>query len=476
MIVTTIRHGRTRRDTLNLLAHLSRQEGQQSRVVSLAVPVADERMALDYMQALRDGSRATVAFHHLSLSPARHLTDEQRDEAVRRVLAAMRAEDHAHVVWEHAQKPRRGRDIDAHYHIVVSHVGPHGKALDDGRSYVRLEAVARALEADFGHEIIPGRRPAAVAAELERQGRPDVAARVRGEAPPQPPASAMSSRQRARAERHCVSLPDVRIAVRQAWKASDGPAALRAALAKQGLGIAQGDKAGVWVVTGPDGMTLGALDRLAGERRRTVAVHMQEENHDHGTAARDAGFEGDIRRGQGRTHGGRSPEPAPVAPGTRPAGRGLAAGRGDGATRNDPAGTACHPDGDRGAGSPPRRADAALAVAALAKAAQDKGTRRELRRLQRLYRPKGRDVLDARRLARVDLDELRRMAEELARGWIAFLNRSGPPPVLPIRAEKPDPHAALRARLRDVAQRPRRSFPIARPDEDEPAPSYRPRM
>lgn len=476
MIVNTVRHGRTHRDARYLFAHLSRRDVQRSRVVHVGAPVADERMALDYMQALRDGSRATVAFHHLSLSPAQRLTDEQRDEAVRRVLAAMRAEDHAHVVWEHAEKPRRGRDVDAHYHIVVSHVGPDGKALRDSRSYVRLEAVARVLEADFGHEIIPGRRPAAVAAELERRGRPDVAARVRGEAPPEPPASAMSSRQRARAERHGMSLPDVRVAVRQAWEASDSPAALQAALAEHGLGVALGEKAGVWIVTGPDGMTLGALDRLAGERRRTVAARMQEERHDHGTAARDAGFESNLRRGQGRTRGGRGPEPAAVAPGIRPARRELAAGRGDGTARDDPAGSASDPRGDRDAGRPPRRADAALAVAALAKAAQDKGTRRELRHLQRLYRPRGRDVIDARRLARIDLDELRRMAEELARGWIAFLNRSGPPPVSPIRPERPDPHAKLRARLRDVAESPRRSFPIARPNEDEPAHAHRPRI
>lgn len=476
MIVTTTRHGRTRRDARYLLAHLSRRDVQRSRVVHVGAPVADERAALDYMQALRDGSRATVSFHHLSLSPGQPLTDEQRDEAVRRVLAAMGAEDHAHVIWEHAQKRRRGRDVDAHYHVVVSHIGPDGKALRDGRSYVRLEAVARALEADFGHEIIPGRRPAAVAAELERQGRPDVAARVRGEAAPEPPASAMSSRQRARAERHGVSLPDMRVAVRQAWEASDSPAALQAALAEHGLGVAQGDKAGVWIVTGPDGMPLGALDRLAGERRRTVATRMQEETHDHGTATRDAGFESDLRRGQGRTRGGRGPEPAAVAPGTRPAGRGLAVGRGDGTPRNDPAGTAGHPHGDREAGRPTRRADGALAVAALAQAARDRTARREARRLQRLYRPKGRDVLNTRRLARVDLDEIRRMAEELARGWIAFLSRSGPPPVLPIRPERPDPHAALRARLHDIAERPRRSFPAASPDKDEPAHVHRPRM
>ncbi|MDX8480785.1 hypothetical protein RFN28_20290 [Mesorhizobium sp. VK24D] len=106
--MTTVRDGRTRRDTRYLLAHLSRQDNQRSRVIEIAAPVVtDEAAALDYMSALRDGSRATVAFHHLSLSPSQPLTHEQRDEAVARVLSALGAEDHARVVWEHAGKGRR---------------------------------------------------------------------------------------------------------------------------------------------------------------------------------------------------------------------------------------------------------------------------------------------------------------------------------------------------------------------------------
>ena len=88
------------------------------------------------MEALRDGSRATVAFHHISFSPAQPITAEQRDQAVQRLLAGLNAEDRAHVVWGHSGKARRGKDVDTHYHVVVAHVGPDGKALDDRRSFV----------------------------------------------------------------------------------------------------------------------------------------------------------------------------------------------------------------------------------------------------------------------------------------------------------------------------------------------------
>lgn len=480
MIITTTRHGRTRRDTRYLLAHLSRQTDQRARVVSIAAPVAAASEALDYMQALRDGSRASVAFHHISLSPAVPLTDDQRDEAVSRILAALGAEDHAHVLWEHSGKPRHGAAVDTHYHIVVAHVGPDGRALDDGRSFVRLEAVARALEADFDHDLTPTRRAAGVAAELERTGRPDVAARVRGEAPPEPPQAAMSSRQRARAERHGINLPDVRTTVREAWSRSDGPTALRAALAESGLGIAQGDKPGVWLVTTEDGQTLGALDRLSGQRRRTVQARMQmEPTHDPIPATGDARPAGDIRRSPREPRSRRVPEPAADAAGPRPARRREPAGRGDGTPARSPDSAGADVAGYRGVGRADRRADTALAVAALARAARDDGTRRELRRLQRLHRPRGRDLIDARRLAKVDLDELRRWSQDLGKRLAAFLVRLDQPPALPSLPSCPDtaPHAALRARLRDAAAAPRRAGPVPRPDEDdEPVHAYRPRF
>ena len=72
MILTAVRHGRTPRDARNLIAHLSKDVGQESRVVRIGgVPVPDADAACGYMAAMRDGSMATVAFHHLSISPSR---------------------------------------------------------------------------------------------------------------------------------------------------------------------------------------------------------------------------------------------------------------------------------------------------------------------------------------------------------------------------------------------------------------------
>ncbi|MBP0441511.1 relaxase/mobilization nuclease domain-containing protein, partial [Tianweitania sediminis] len=179
MILTTKRHGRTGRDVRNLKSHLSKQVDQVSRVVGIGgVPVSDADAALAYMEAMRDGSRALIGMHHITISPSLRLDEVQRNETVRRILSAMGAEDHAWVLWEHDGKARTAGAADQHFHLVLSHVGPDGKALDDGWSYPRLEAAARTLEADFGESFTPSRWTRSVARRLREQGRDDIADRL----------------------------------------------------------------------------------------------------------------------------------------------------------------------------------------------------------------------------------------------------------------------------------------------------------
>lgn len=464
MILTTTRHGRTGRDTRYLLAHLAKQDGQHSRVVTVAAPVAMATEALAYMEALRDGSNAKVAYHHVSLNPSASLADEQRDEAVARILFALGAEDHAYVLWEHSGKDRRGRDVDTHYHLIVAHVGPGGRALNDSRSFVRLEAAARSLEVDFGHDLTVSRRTAAVAAELDLQGRPDVAGRIRGAAPPEPPQSTMSSRQRARAERQGVSLSDVREAVRQAWQQSDTPAALRAALSEHGLSVTAGDKSGVWIVIGSDGVTLGALDRLSGERRKTVAARMQQEiSHDTDSTARNASLESDLRPGAPEPGSSRVLDPFAGAVGAA-AVRGIPAGPGDRFPDGDSQYSGKDAGSDRGTRGPHRRADTAVAIAVLARAAGNADVRARARRLRRPYRLRAADILDTHRLARIDLDEILFRALALGRRAEALTLR--------LRLLE-DERATLLRRLRAAAERP---ITFSREAEvlDPSPPAYRP--
>jgi hypothetical protein len=319
MIVTTRRHGRTRRDIQNLIKHLDKQVGQASRVVAIGnVPLAKADDAMAYMETLRDASRATVSCHHISISPRNRLTDMQRDEAIQRILVAMDAEDHAFVVWQHSGKPRTDADVtDDHYHIVVSHIGPDGRALSDQRSYVRMEAAARAMEADFGEALTHSRKTKAVAAELRRIGRDDVAALLI--APAIPPTSAMSSQTRARAERQGLDLPKAQAAVRAAWTGSDGTTAFWSVLRSEGFELVPGKKPGVFIVTA-SGVEIGALDRIVRERRAVVAARMtQEDRNDRQDKETTLSRRGDLHGSTGGEDGIR----------TTPAAVGAASGRRD---------------------------------------------------------------------------------------------------------------------------------------------------
>ncbi|NEW98628.1 relaxase/mobilization nuclease domain-containing protein [Rhodopseudomonas sp. BR0G17] len=279
MILTTTRHGRTKRDVKNLLAHLSKQLNQTSRVIRIdGVPVSNADDAMKYMQAMRDASRATVACHHISISPRIRLTDEQVDEAVQRILSAMGAEDHAYVLWKHSEKARASDDVaDEHYHLVVGHIGPDGRALRDSMSFARLEAAGRTLEVDFNEPLTPSRMTSSVAKELRRIGRDDVADMLTK--PPTPPTSAMSSRTRAKADRQGLDLPAAQADVRAAWAASDGPSAFRAALAQSGYEVHPGKRPSVFAIT-KNGIDVGALDRIVKEKRAAVAARMKEEEND----------------------------------------------------------------------------------------------------------------------------------------------------------------------------------------------------
>lgn len=279
MIITTVRHGRTKRDTKNLVAHLRKEIGQTSRVVKIGNAVlSNVDDAVRYMEMMRDGSFATVAMHHITISPVRCMSPEQIDETVRRILAAFGAEDHPYVLFEHDGKARSAKAADQHFHLILGHIGPDGKAIRDSGSFRKLEAVARSIEADIGEELTHSRRTAAVAAELRAMGRDDVANTL--QAPGELPKSAMSSTTHAVATRAGVDLPGMQASVRAAWSSSDNAAAFRNAIAEQGLEIRPGKKPGVFVIVAIGDVEIGALDRIVRQRRAAVAARMEEEENE----------------------------------------------------------------------------------------------------------------------------------------------------------------------------------------------------
>jgi len=271
MILTTRRHGRDRRATKSLLAHLSKMRGQTVEIAMISNTLASEpNEALRLMERARDAhARAEVAFHHLTLSPTLDLSDHELREAIARVLDRLGASEHAHVVWRHEKTGEL-----AHFHIVLGHVGPSGLCVDDSQSFAKLEAAARSLEAQFGERLTHSRRSSQVAALLDAT-EPAVAAAIRATVQDEPPRSAMRSSTRAVAARAGFDLPAAKTEIRALWSRSDGPRAALAALADAGFSVEKGEKAGVFVVKSGD-FTVGALDRLTGRKRSEIAAAVSQ--------------------------------------------------------------------------------------------------------------------------------------------------------------------------------------------------------
>lgn len=277
MIITCVSHGRRAEDARNLAAHLTKTRGQTVSVAAISglTPGLTLTTALaDLRRMTAMSKKAEIGFHHITLNSAQEWTSEQRDQAISRVLGELGAASHAWLLVEHGEKARATPDrTNRHWHLVLAHVGPEGRALDMRDSYMRLEAVARTCEYDFAEPMTPTRRPKAVARRLSKLGREDVRQALLKIQPEQLPRSAMSSAGRERAARSGVNLPAIRALIRAAWTTPD----LDEALAPHGFRLAHGTRAGVFVVKTKDGTIAGALDRLAGVSRQEARLRVEAE-------------------------------------------------------------------------------------------------------------------------------------------------------------------------------------------------------
>ncbi len=273
MIIQHVRHGRTRRDAVNLARHLSRRDDNESIAVIQTGGLAssDIESALAAMRRLAPKPTA-AAFHHIAMSPAAEESDEELRADARRVLDEMGAHEHAFVIVRHVKPSAAGR-ATSHAHLVISHWSLNGKALDDGWLRLRLARLAREIEFDRGHPLTAGRHDKAIMKALRERGRNDVASALACRQTDAKPRSAVTSEKRQSLKRQGISDVEIREAVRRAWDDASDEASLREALAEFGLSLSLGRKAGVFIVA-QDGVEIGALDRLLRLKRSEVSQRL----------------------------------------------------------------------------------------------------------------------------------------------------------------------------------------------------------
>jgi hypothetical protein len=285
MIGNVVSHGRSGRDARNLCAHLLKTEMNERVAVRIDAMLApDLPTALRDMQLMRDGTKADAAFLHVSISPGRQMSDAEMHRAGDIVLRHLGMAENgcARVIHD---KPRVAGEGGSHLHLVVARVGPDGAVARAGLDKIKVETACRLAEFELGEAPTLGRHHRSAIRYFEK-ARPEVAAWLTaGLGPqPEPPRSAVTPDQRRVLDRKGVDFRDVREVVREAWARSDGPQALRAALSEQGLTVLAGDKPGAWIVRRGEEF-VGALDRLARQKRAEVSAFMEKQQHDPAPAA-----------------------------------------------------------------------------------------------------------------------------------------------------------------------------------------------
>lgn len=278
MIITSVKHGRTSRDGVNLIRHLLKPENDYVHVARIGNSFAPDlfELALE-MELYRDASPSLAAFHHLTINPARNLARPQLLAAAEQVRLELDPDGvRPYAIVVHGKKRAEKGGANEHAHVVLGHVSSTGKALRDSWVKIRTERVARELEFAYGEPATLGRHHKAVLKVLQKHS-PNVAAwltRAFGQEPPKP-TSSLTPGSRSRALKNDFNLPAAKATLRQLLAEGNGLADFRPRLEGAGYTIKPGEKRGVFVISDPNGYVIGAADRLLKVRRATFKTMME---------------------------------------------------------------------------------------------------------------------------------------------------------------------------------------------------------
>ncbi len=270
MIAGVGRHARARRESRALVSHLLRPENSPHVTILGGTLAVDLPSAVRDMERLRDSSKADAAALHIFLSPSRAMTNDELARAAEIVIGHLGVESHPAALVIHA-KERQSGDGHRHAHLVLGRVSPEGRVLEAGFEKIRLETAARIIEHELGEEPTLGRHHKSAVRWLRNNGRADVASWLEAAHGPDPdkPQSVASPDKRQGLARQGIDLSEARATIRDAWK-EGGAVAVREA----GYSIKPGRKSGVWIVA-RDGVELGSLDRLTGEKRAAIRTAVE---------------------------------------------------------------------------------------------------------------------------------------------------------------------------------------------------------
>lgn len=260
-----------------LARHLTNGEDNE------AVSVLQGALA-DLDDAVADARRfgRTYSLRHFIVAPQLDLDHLQFRKVVAMLASEFGFDPTTPLIVQH-DKARAVEGVTCrHWHLVVPETDPAtGQVLSSRFDHARHEKIARQAELLFGHPIIAGAHDLAVLAAMRAEGKTEMADTLAAHlGRRERPAAAFSSTQHQSAKRIGIDLAIVRENIRAACADAPSGQELRRRLTAHGLDLAPGEKAGTWVVLGPDSQFLGAAHRLAGQRKTDFKTIM-ENDHDH---------------------------------------------------------------------------------------------------------------------------------------------------------------------------------------------------
>ena len=246
--------GNSRGGAAELAQHLQRADtNERVQLIELrGVAAPDLDGALREMEAVASGTRTKRCLYHASINTPveERMTPEQRMMAVDRLEKELGLAGQARAVVVHEKKGRE------HCHVVWSRIDLVNMiAIPDSHNYRRHELVARDLERQFGHERVQG-------VHVERDGV---------ERPQRTPNLAEMSQ----TARGGLSPEQARPKLTELWQATDSGQAFAAAIEKEGLILARGDRRD-FVIIDPAGEPHSLARRIDGVRAKDVRERLAD--------------------------------------------------------------------------------------------------------------------------------------------------------------------------------------------------------
>jgi hypothetical protein len=323
MIIKSIRV-RTRSGIGRLVRHL--RNGADNDAVEFLQGTARD---IQDMQADACVHSSTYSVRHWIIAPQEVTTREQFRKTMVFLATQFGFDPNHAVIIEHTKKRATASATDRHWHVLVCEIDAvTGKTLRSSFDRILHELTARWSEYSFGHSFIPGKHTAAVIRGLRNRGMASIADRLTAElgTSVELPAEAFSHAQHQQAKREGFDLVSVKLTIQKLVAEAANAAEFEAGIRQHGLEIRAGDKKNTWVVASPDGSVLGALHRLAAERKSAINVLMEKVNEQRHPN----------RTGHSEGHQSYPPPPGSGRGGERNRTSDLASGKNAGSHRADP--------------------------------------------------------------------------------------------------------------------------------------------